>query len=481
MQVTRQFWSIAAVGMVLVAAAATFARPLLLVGAAGVGAWFLAVQIYFVYTLRRTETTLSVEQSVALQRVSTDELTEVTLRLERSEWPELPLRAELQPPIAVSVDEDDRSVTLPPGDENGYTTVTVRASIAGSFEFPPAAITARDPFGLFTERFARGTTPTLEVEPRAPQNVHVGQGGDNVAVAYGEHDAGRLGSGFEPAELREYLPGDDASRIDWKATARLNHPHVREFEAETDRTTALVVDHRASMRTGREGQTKLDYIREVALGFQASARDLNDPLGLNAVGDDGVTVRANPAATTDQYDRVRSALYDLAPTETPDRVDTFGVEERSPADARGSAAVLDDNSAFGRTLAPFLADARTYVERVSDDPLFSAVDTHLAQLRGSVWTVLFTDDEHRAEVREAVKAARRGEDHVLVFLTPTVLFDADGLADLDRAYDRYREFERFRRQLDRLERVTAFEVAPGDRLRAVLAARQDRRVARGDD
>jgi hypothetical protein len=39
---------------------------------------------------------------------------------------------------------------------------------------------------------------------------------------------------------------------------------------------------------------------------------------------------------------------------------------------------------------------------------------------------------------------------------------------VDRAYNRYRDFEQFRRSLGRFERTSAFEVAPGDRLREVL-------------
>jgi hypothetical protein len=84
--------------------------------------------------------------------------------------------------------------------------------------------------------------------------------------------------------------------------------------------------------------------------------------------------------------------------------------------------------------------------------------------------VIFTDDTHRAEVRETVRLAQRGDNRVLVFLTPTVLFEPGGLADLEGAYDRYRSFESFRRDLARLRRVSAFEVGPGDRLDAVLSS-----------
>ena len=63
----------------------------------------------------------------------------------------------------------------------------------------------------------------------------------------------------------------------------------------------------------------------------------------------------------------------------------------------------------------------------------------------------------------------------MVFITPQWLFEPTTLTDLDDAYDRYLAFEELRRELDGAPRVTAFEVAPGDRLDAVLAHRQARR------
>lgn len=59
---------------------------------------------------------------------------------------------------------------------------------------------------------------------------------------------------------------------------------------------------------------------------------------------------------------------------------------------------------------------------------------------------------------------------MLVFLAPTVLFEEGGLSDVGNAYERYRDFERFRRQLARLDRVSAFEMGPGDRLTTILSS-----------
>jgi hypothetical protein len=88
--------------------------------------------------------------------------------------------------------------------------------------------------------------------------------------------------------------------------------------------------------------------------------------------------------------------------------------------------------------------------------------------------VLVTDDTEPRRVRETVQFARQTANQVTLFLTPHVLFEPSGLDDLETAYQRYLDFERFRQELDRLPNVTAFEVGPGDRLSAILESRRTR-------
>jgi uncharacterized protein (DUF58 family) len=58
------------------------------------------------------------------------------------------------------------------------------------------------------------------------------------------------GRGLSFEEIRDYRPGDDVRSIDWKVTARLQHPHVRVFDEERDRQALLLVDQRLSMFFG---------------------------------------------------------------------------------------------------------------------------------------------------------------------------------------------------------------------------------------
>ncbi|MEF8861880.1 MAG: DUF58 domain-containing protein [Haloarculaceae archaeon] len=477
---TRRAATVGLAAAALAGLALLLARPALLYAAAGLLGWLLVASADLLRETRRLDRALSVEEDVDPGTVVTDDPVTVTLEVSLAAASPLSLRVRADPPVAARV-EGEPTASLPAGGTDAATTFTVRVGVAGRHEFGRPTVEVTGPRGLFrtTRRLESGLT--LAVDPRAPRNVHVGTGGEEVATAFGEHEAGRLGSGLDPAELREYHPGDAAGRIDWKATARLASPYVREFEAETDRTTALLVDHRDSTATGRPGERELDFLREVALAFLASARALSDPLGCYAVGDGGATAVHPPGTTATAYTTVRRTLEALEPTESEGELGgdgggpLGGRAGRSPSDARRAAATLaGDDSAFGRRLRPLFEAADPYVDRVTEDPLFATARTRLTRLRGTTWTVLLTDDARPTEVRETVKVARRGSGRCLVFLAPTVLFEPGGLADLEAAYGRYLEFEGFRRELAALDRVRAFEVAPGDRIGALLADRRRR-------
>ncbi|WP_343124138.1 DUF58 domain-containing protein [Natrialba sp. SSL1] len=312
-----------------------------------------------------------------------------------------------------------------------------------------------------------------------------------MATAYGEHDGGRHGSGIEPAELREYIPGDTMDRIDWKATARLSSPHVREYEAETDRRTLLLIDQRRDLMTGEPGETKLEYLREVALAIMGSARRLGDPVGLLGVGDAGITTHIEPTTTPVTYNRIKHELLTLEPTtgeQDPTTTQPHSSSLHSPerrhssvknttADARMKLEAITASGVdgtFASTLRPFYAARKSYQTRIESEPLYGAVRTAIQQRNSQQLTIICTDDSNPGELREAVTAARKNGNTVMVLLAPTVLYESGGLADIERAYDRYVEFEAFRRDLAQLNRVTALEVGPKDRLSSVLSARRPR-------
>ena len=73
------------------------------------------------------------------------------------------------------------------------------------------------------------------------------------------------GFGIDLADLREYQITDDARTIDWNATARLQVPHVREFNEDREVTAWFLVDLSGSVDFGGGTMTK----RVMAVDFVA--------------------------------------------------------------------------------------------------------------------------------------------------------------------------------------------------------------------
>jgi len=87
------------------------------------------------------------------------------------------------------------------------------------------------------------------------------------------------------ASLRDYLPGDDVRRVNWRATARRDRPITGEVEAERGQEVVLAIDC-GRLMAGRSGAlTKLDHAINAALLLAWTAHRLGDRVGLVTFAD----------------------------------------------------------------------------------------------------------------------------------------------------------------------------------------------------
>jgi len=86
--------------------------------------------------------------------------------------------------------------------------------------------------------------------------------GNNVSLLHGQ--------GFEFAELREYVYGDDVRKIDWKTTAKLGKPFVKIYREERELNVVVASMMNGSVYFGTVRQ-KSELITELVsiLGFSA--------------------------------------------------------------------------------------------------------------------------------------------------------------------------------------------------------------------
>src|SRR6266404_3873476 len=75
----------------------------------------------------------------------------------------------------------------------------------------------------------------------------------------GIHRSRAKGFSVEFEEHREYSPGDEIRRIDWKALGKFDRYFIKEYEDETNLRAYLLMDASASMNYASDGITKFDY------------------------------------------------------------------------------------------------------------------------------------------------------------------------------------------------------------------------------
>ena len=92
------------------------------------------------------------------------------------------------------------------------------------------------------------------------------------------------GQGMEFSEIREYLPGDDIRTIDWKVTARFNHPYIKEFIEERDLQVYFAVDVSGSGNFGAN-ISKKEKSLEIIASLMFAALRANDGIGVFLVSD----------------------------------------------------------------------------------------------------------------------------------------------------------------------------------------------------
>lgn len=470
MEPSPQRRAVAALALALTGLTWLVQAPILLVGVAALGAWLVAWQWAFTSAVGDVTERIAVGQTVDRSRLRTDDVTTATIAARLPTTSRLTLSLESGVPVPATAHDGVPTISIAPGDTAGADARTIRWPVAGSHQFRAASLTAADQYLETTVPI--GDQPTVTVEPRASEVIHVGTGGDRIGTAIGEHDGGRLGDGDEPAEPREYVPGDTADRIDWNATARLGTTYVREYDTATDRQTTLVVDHRSSLAVGPTAGTAFDHLRDVALSVAERAASDGDPTGLVTVDDAGITGHLDPGITDSRYQRVRRRLLDLEPTEPTRR----GRRRPTGTAARRHLSALESNATdpFARQLRPFFADRATGTEDAAVGSLADAVRATAPRRRDGSLIAIFTDDSRPADVRATVAQATGASAEVLVFLAPALLYERDSATPLTAAFDRYVEFEEFRRELTALEGVTAFEVGPHERLSSLLAASESR-------
>ena len=114
----------------------------------------------------------------------------------------------------------------------------------------------------------------------------------------GRHKSPHRGSSVEFAEYRNYVPGDDTRRLDWRVFGRTDRFYLKEFEAETNLRCYFVLDCSGSMGFSKNGEPKIEYAKRIIATLAHLTIPEGDAVGLVCVGKKSlieIPARRNPS------------------------------------------------------------------------------------------------------------------------------------------------------------------------------------------
>lgn len=144
----------------------------------------------------------------------------------------------------------------------------------------------------------------------------------------GLHKSPYHGFSVEFAEHRQYMPGDEIRRIDWRVYGKTDRFFVKQFEEETNLKSYIVIDTSASMKFAselpdskrRRGSapkkriSKIEYASYIAASLAYLMMQQRDAVGL-MLYDAAVGTMIPPHATKQHLRRVLSALESIRPSQ----------------------------------------------------------------------------------------------------------------------------------------------------------------------
>ena len=159
----------------------------------------------------------------------------------------------------------------------------------------------------------------------------------------GPHASPYFGQSLEFAQHREYVPGDDTRRLDWKAFSKTDKLYLKLYEEETNLRTLLLVDASESMQFGSVGgrgrrggeKTKFDQACLLAASLAHLLLRQQDSVGMMTFDE---AVRSQVVSRTSQQ-HLRTLLTALS-AEKPAKKTTLFETLRAAADQKSQRGLI---------------------------------------------------------------------------------------------------------------------------------------------
>lgn len=215
-------------------------------------------------------------------------------------------------PSTLEADTDRLETLVEPG-EVVVAALRVTPRRRGRIEIPTAEADVRFPLGLAKRRWDLNDAAQVTVYPNLEGlNQYDTLRRSHTLAQLGIHRTRIVGSGREFEQLRDYIPDDNYSDINWKATARHRRPITNVYQAERSQDILLCLDCGRMMGNPVGKGTALDRAIDASIMLAHVAHRQGDRVGM-ALFRDAVTQFIKPGSDMVLLNRIIRALVDAHP------------------------------------------------------------------------------------------------------------------------------------------------------------------------
>jgi uncharacterized protein (DUF58 family) len=175
-------------------------------------------------------------------------------------------------------------IDVPAGERRRFPT-TIRPRRRTELQAGRVTVRSLGPLGLAARQGNHDVPWSLRVLPAFPSRRYLPEKLAKLRILDGRTAARVRGQGTEFDSLRDYVEGDDARSIDWRATARRSAVVVRTWRPERDRRIMLVLDTGRTSAARIGAAPRLDAALDAALLLGTLASRAGDRVDLIAVDD----------------------------------------------------------------------------------------------------------------------------------------------------------------------------------------------------
>jgi uncharacterized protein (DUF58 family) len=170
-------------------------------------------------------------------------------------------------------------VSLPAGASYSFS-YTARPALKGDFAVGPTRVRVLDPLALGSEDAAVAPPTSVVVAPMMESLARAKLGPRRTRPWFGHVASRRIGVGSDFWGVREYIPGDEVRRINWKASARLDRLCTNEYEGERSGDVVIILDARRESAVGTRNVNAVEYGVRAALGVAEHVLAAKNRVGL---------------------------------------------------------------------------------------------------------------------------------------------------------------------------------------------------------